>query len=304
MASPSTNAIRLLILLISSPYAHTRRELLRKIGMDEGNTTTFDRYKNAIETAGILIDRDNHHRYAIIPQTGFKSLTALSPLTDQDKSVIKEALDTLPAAKSHALYGKLDSLYDFQRLGLESLRRPEIDKIDALEGAIQAKQRVKLIRYRSKTSNTERDRVVEPFQVQTEIGTVLAYDTEKMRTAHFKLSRMERVQVLDQKWVHEEMHQHHPSDIFEIVDSTKVPVNLRLRVSAYNDLIELHPQARIHIRPASEPDTFDLQAPVNHKFIGLLPFLLANWNNVTILGPAELRERVRMEVGRMVEWAG
>ncbi len=302
MATPSEHTVRILLMLLGAPYRYTRRQVHEKLGIVAKNSKVFDRCKEAIEGAGITVDRNDKHRYAVIPKTGFKELIHLSPLSDEDKVSLKSALQTFGLAKSHSLYNKIETLLDFQSLGLEALRRPEIEKIDAIEGARRNKQRVKLIRYRSKTSNTELDRLVEPFDLQTEIGTLLAYDVDKMRTAHFKLARMERVEVLDDPWMYEMQHQHHPSDLFEIVDVRKVNVNLRLRVAAYSDLIEKHPQARSYIRPANEEGIFDLQAPVNHKFIGLLPFLLANWRNVTILGPAELRERVKEEVREMGGW--
>jgi predicted DNA-binding transcriptional regulator YafY len=299
MDSPSTKTLRLLLKLLAAPGRLTKKQLGTYVGLKD--RSSISDHLRHIEAAGISVGRDHHNRYFVIPTTGFKELSYLSPLSDADKVRIRGALSQLPDAEAQQLSNKLNSLLDFQALGLEALRRPELEKIDAVEEAVREKARVLLVNYRSRNSNDERDRKVEVFGIEPEIGMIRAYDTEKMRTSHFMLSRMDRVTVLDEPWMFGPQHSHHPSDAFNIVDKKKVMVDLTLTVSAYNDLVERNPQARQYTRKGAEENTYQFQGRVNEKFIGLKQYLLSNWRDVTIHGPASLKARMTDEVQAMLD---
>lgn len=300
MPTPGTNAVRVLLKLLAAPYTYTAKQLGEQIGKSKDAVLA---YIGNIEAAGIQVLSDDLHRRAILPQTGFKELRYLSPLSDEDKILIRSALQQFTGtAESMQLYNKLETLYDFQQLGIEALRRPALEKISALEDAKKKKQRVILRNYRSRTSNTERDRQVEAFGIEPEIGMVRAYDIEKQRTSHFMLSRIDRVQLLDTPWQYEKLYLHKQADAFNIVDDRTIMVQLTLSVSAYNDLVESHPQARQYVRRGAEANTYDFQARINHKFIGLTHFILANWRHVTVHGPKELKSRLQSETEEMAKF--
>jgi|AntRauTorckE5430_2_1112549.scaffolds.fasta_scaffold01909_3 predicted DNA-binding transcriptional regulator YafY len=296
MNNPTTNAIRLLLKLLSSPNRMTRRDLVEYLGVSKPDIVTG--YINNIQAAGITIEADEHHRYNVIPRRGFKELSYLAPLSEADKSRLKSLLGQLPTAEATQLYNKLESLYDFQQLGLNVLRAPEIEKIRDLEVAIRDRQRVVLVNYRSRTGNDVRNRTVEAFGIEPEHGLVRAYDTQagKLRTSHFMISRFDRVRVLDEPWAYEQDHYLRPADAFNIVMDRTTMVHFTLDVGAYNDLIERHPKARQFTRPGKREDTWDFQGKVNAQFIGLIPFLIANWRGVAVHGPAPLFERLQEEI--------
>jgi len=302
MQTPSTKTLRILLKLLAAPGRLTKKQLGAYVGLTESKN--IQAHINSIRAAGIEISCDKHYRYSAIPKLGFKELNYLSPLNDADKARIKGALSQFPTAEAIQLANKLESIYDFQQLGLEALRRPEVDKFKTVEKAIREQKRIVLVNYRSRNSNAERDRKVEAFGIEPEIGMIRAYDTEKLRTSHFMLSRMDRVNLLDEPWMYTSLHSHNPSDAFNIVMKNKVMVDLTLSVSAYNDLIERNPQARQYTRRGSEENTFQFQARINHKFIGLRQFLLANWREVTIHSPANLREEMRGEAAAMLKQLG
>ena len=299
MPTPTTNAIRLLLKLLASPNRMTRRDLVKFLDVSKPDIITG--YIQNIQAAGITIERDKHHRYSVLPRRGFKELNYLAPLTETDKDRLKGLLDQLPTAEATQLYNKLESLYDFQQLGLDILREPELEKINDLEGAIRDKRQVVLVNYRSRSGNDMRDRIVEPFDIEPEYGMVRAYDTEagKLRTSFFMLARFDRVRKLDSSWAYEQEHRLSPADAFNIVMDRKELVRLTLNVSAYNDLIERHPRARQFVRPGKAEDTWDFQGKVNAKFIGLIAFLLANWRGVVVHGPGELREILGREIAEL-----
>lgn len=302
MDSPSTKTLRILLKLLAAPKRLTKKQLGAFVGLKDRSSVTD--HLNHIKAAGINVKFDEHNRYYVLPSIGFKELNYLSPFSETDKTRIKGALSQLPSAEALQLSNKLESLLDFQALGLEALRRPELEKVEAIKEAIREERRVMLINYRSRNSNDERDREVEVFGLEPEIGMIRAYDVEKLRTSHFLLNRMDRVKVLDVPWKYGGLHNHHPSDAFNIVDNNKVMVDLTLSVSAYNDLVERNPNARQYTRKGAEENTYQFQGRINEKFIGLRQFLLANWQHVTVHSPDGLREVIRGEAEAMLKRLG
>lgn len=295
--SPSTKTVRLLLKLLANPKRLTAKQLLAFLGLKA--RSDFRNHISHLQAAGIEVSHDNHYRYYVVPTTGFKELNYLAPLNEADKVRIKSALSRFPEAEALQLGNKLESLYDFQALGLEALRRPELEKMNAVEESLRTRKRALLVNYRSRSSNSERDRKVEVFDIRPEIGMVLAYDCEKLRASFFKLSRTDRVDLLDESWMYEAQHHNKVSDCFNIVDNHQEHVDLTLKVSAYNDLVEAHPAARQHIRKGTVEGTYDFAGRVNHKYIGLRQFIFANWKDVTIHRPEDLRHAIAREVEEM-----
>jgi hypothetical protein len=294
MPTPTTNAVRLLLKLLAAPRRHTRAELAGFLNVAKLDTVTG--YLNNLRAAGLDISFDEHNRYYVVPhQRGFRELEYLAPLSESDKARIRGLLDQLPTAEATQLYNKLESLYDYQQLGLEALRQPELEKISDAEQAMREKRRALLVGYRSRSSNDVRDRKVEIFGVEPERGMLRAYDVEpgKRRTSFFLLSRIERIRLLEEPWMCEQEHYYRAADAFNIVMDRTELVRLTLDVGAYNDLIERHPPARQHTRPGKQPNTYDFQGRVNAKFIGLTAFILANWRGVEVHGPDPLRQHLR-----------
>ena len=292
MPTPTTNAIRLLLKLLAAPRRLTRQNLADFLNVPKLDTVTG--YMNNLRAAGIDVAHDEHYRYYVVPRRGFKELEYLSPLSEGDKTRLKGLLAQLPTAEATQLYNKLESLYDYQQLGLEALREPEIEKINEIERACREKKRVLLVGYRSRSSNAVRDRKVEAFALEPERGMIRAYDVdaEKRRTLFFMLSRMERVVILDEPWMCESEHYYRQADAFNIVMDKTELVRLTLQVSAYNDLVERHPQSLQLIRPGKEVDTYDFQGRINAEFKGLIPFLLANHWYVEVHAPDNLLTRL------------
>lgn len=301
MNTPTTNAIKLLLKLLATPNRLTRRDLVEYLGVSKPDIVTG--YINNIRAAGIMIECDQHYRYSIIPRKGFKELNYLAPLSEEDKRRLKDLLGQLPTAEATQLYNKLESLYDFQQLGLDVLREPELEKINGLEVAIREKRQVTLVNYRSRTGNDMRSRRVEPFDVEPEQGLVRAFDTEegKLRTSFFLLARFDRVRVTESSWQYEQEHRLSPADAFNIVMDRKELVHFTLNVGAYNELIERHTKARQFIRPGKKEETWDFQGKVNAKFLGLLQFLLANWRGVEVHSPERLRIILREEIAGLAK---
>ncbi|MCB9053570.1 MAG: WYL domain-containing protein [Lewinellaceae bacterium] len=296
--TPRERVIKVLLRILSYPYRYTRRDLAQYFGVSKD---AINEDIAAFRNIGLSIEYDdeNQHRLAILPDREFKELRHLQPLSDEDKSRIARALDFVPKREAIYLRRKLESLYDFQRLGLRALRKPALDRIDRLAAALKNREQVILENYRSR-SNQIRDRLVEPFHVDPEKDTLQAYDVEQKDSRHYRLSRIERVHLTGQPWQYKNDHRAKITDVFRIADNDQVPVHLHLDVFAYNSLTEEFPLTITYIDPGTESNTFELQCSVNHEFKGIQNFIMSNAQHVDIIYPVELRERVKEEAKKIL----
>lgn len=293
--TPRERVIRVLLRILAHPYRYTKRDLAQYFGMSKD---ALKEDISAIRNVGLTIDHDDQHHLAILPEREFQELRHLQPLSEEDKARLAGVLQYLPGREALYLRKKLESLYDFQQLGLRALRKPALDRIDRLSAAKQQQEQAILENYRSR-SNQVRDRLVEPFHVDPEKDTLQAYDVEAKDSRHYRLSRIERVRLTGNRWQHAGDHRIKITDVFRIADNDQVPVHLTLDVFAYNSLTEEFPLTGTYLDPGSEPNTYDFHCQVNHEFKGLLNFIMANALHVDIISPAHLRSIVRAEAEKI-----
>ncbi len=291
--------LRLLLNVLARPYQFTRRELAEKFGKSKN---TIDEDIKAIKAVGLGFDQNIQDKCAIIPDRTFKELDYLMPLSRDEQITISQAIDQYFAnsKKSKSLINKINSLYDFQRLGIRALRRPELEKLDPLNFAKTNRRQVILEAYRS-NSNQIRDRKVEAFHVNSEHGTIQAYDVEDRAVRHFKLNRFERIHMTDVEWQFAKHHDFKYTDVFRIANNSKENVELQLDVFAYNALMENYPKARGDISPGAEANTFHFQSDINADFLGLTNFILGNRGHVQILAPGSLKEHIINEAQKIID---
>lgn len=300
--TPRERTLRILVKLLAHPYRFTRQDLANEF--NDGQKEAIEGDIKALKASDIGFHQEKKppYRMAIIPDRRLKELKRLLPLNEDDRLRIRGLLTQYMSEKD-ALYlnNKLESLYDFQKLGLRALQRPALEKIDLLENALQKKKQVRIERYHSNNSNSISDRQVEPFHIDPELDTLQAYDVDKQKVSHFRLSRIERVVPTDIPWAYESSHGYKYTDVFRIADNDQVMVQLRLTVWGYNALVEAFPKARAETTPGAQPNTFEFQSKVNRPFLGLINFIMGNADNVEVLHPEELRERLREEAKKILE---
>ncbi|MEO1627873.1 MAG: WYL domain-containing protein, partial [Bacteroidota bacterium] len=282
------------------PYQFTRKRLAKDMGVSK---KTIDEDISEIKRAGMKVEHDQpYYRLAVIPDKAFKELDQLMPLTQIEQALIKVAIDKTTGSTKEAakLKRKISSLYDFQRLGIRALRRPELEKLDLLTAGLNSEKRVILENYRS-NSNDIRNRTVEPFDIDSENGMLQAFDVDDQASKHFKISRIKRISLTDLPWGFKHLHHYKYTDVFRIADNNKVPVRLQLDIYAYNALVENYPKSRIDISPDMEENRYDFHSKVNANFLGLTNFILGNWGHVKILGPESLKEHILQETHKIID---
>ena len=294
-----TRVLRILVTLVESPYRYTKSQIAHQYGVSKD---TISNDFNSIQNAGFILDFDDQYRYGLKQEKPFTQLKDLLHFSEEDQVLLHQAIDQIApyTKRGNVLKKKLAALYDFKRLGFAYLKKPYLTKIDLLMQAKNKKLQIILEDYRSSNSNIITNRHVEPFYVSPPEDTLQAYDLDKKGLRHFRISRIKRVKILEQKWQKEGHHVIQITDPFRIVDNNQVLVELVLKVGARNELIERFPLTKAYITDGVEENTYHFQCMVNHRYYGLMNFILGYYHQgIDVVEPEGLLEHLRKAVGQL-----
>jgi predicted DNA-binding transcriptional regulator YafY len=294
--TPRVRIVKIIMDLLDNQSGYTRKELAARYGL---SVDSIKDDLNAIETAGFILEKDERHRYSFKLTKPYQQLKNLLHFSEDDQILLEKAIDQIAAhtKSGNRLKRKLNSLYDYHKLGHAYLRKPYLTRLNLLEQGQKDKKVVILKGYRSSNSNTILDRYVEPFHLDPSLDSLHALDTKIKKLRHFKISRIARVEMTDINWQYQGHHHIKLTDPFRINDDNQVPVHLRFKLGAYNELIEQFPIAENHIVIDNEEGVYDFQCKVNHQFIGLTNFILGFHHQlVEIIEPESLREHLHQQL--------
>ncbi len=293
--------LRVMRAIMEQPFRYTKKELAELYGVHED---TIKQDFEAFRTAGFDLEYDRGtYRYGFKVDKPFEELKSLFQLEEADLLRLLRAFDQLALGDPEfvRLRDRLASLLEYTQREHAYMRRPYLTKVKLLEQARTEKRQVLLVDYHSSNSNVVADRRVEPFFARAEDDILQAFDVDKQLLRHFRLSRIKRIRLLDAPWAYEEKHQILATDPFRIVGDQQVMVHLRLRVGAYNELVERFPASKAYVQEDAEDEgVFDFQCRVNHRFYGLTNFILGFHHQIVeVLEPEELKTHLQAEAQRM-----
>ena len=189
------------------------------------------------------------------------------------------------------------TIEDIRRRRLENLRKTD-DKTIILKDAIQKERKVRLVRYKSSNSGTIQNRTVEAFHMDSN-EYVHCYEAEHDKVKVFRISRAEKVVMLDEPWEHKSRHQKLKMDPFHMSGGTAIDVKLRLKLEAKNAIEELYPDLSSCIKPY-DSSTWTLQT-FTYNLYPLTMFYLSHAPYVEIVNVAGLKEAVKEYVSRYLK---
>lgn len=299
--SPKYRLLAILKLLIESPYQYTKRTLATKYNVD---SDTIKKDFDELRDADFDVQYDEKYRYAIVPNKQLEHLEEMLFFTESEKEILVEALANNAKAsekRTKRMQEKLNTIYDVSKLGSSLFSRTFLAKANLLEQAKQQKKVVKLINYRSTNSSEVNNRLVEPFLVSVKEDILHAFDVEKKAIRHYRISRIERVELQETDWQYETQHYVTATDPFRIVNDHKVRVHIRLKVGGYNELLERFPLTQAYLQPsADEQGIYDFECKVNEKFFGLTNFILGYHEHIVeIVEPESLIEHIRRHIAEI-----
>ncbi|MGV8879294.1 MAG: helix-turn-helix transcriptional regulator [Sphingobacteriaceae bacterium] len=286
--------LRLLMLLSGNRY-YTRLELAERASISE---RTIYRYFDSIETAGFILEcKEGAYNLKTNHSTTI-SLQKLFHFSDEEAFMLSKTVSLLEGESpvKGRLTRKLNSLYDFR--ALTQLKSVNIhEQVHLLSEAIHKKQQVCLINYRSSNSENIGDRKVEPFDFLTDYTAVWCYDTASRSSKQFKISRIQKVQLSENKWQFTEKHQLPFTDAFRMSASKPLTeVEALLTLKACNLLTEEFPLAEIYIQ--EEDNRYKLCVPIAN-FHGIGRFVLGLPGQVKVLAPKVFKDFLQNEIKKM-----
>ena len=295
-------ALRILFTIVSSPYTYTRKRLAEMYEVDESQVK---RDFEAFKSAGFELDYDERYRYALVAEKKYDNLKSLLIFSAKEEDILTEALRMLgtndKAVKK--LQDKLSRIYDVSKMH-NTFDKNFLSKMDKLEKARIDKKVIILKDYPSTNSNTVTHRTVEAFHISAEDDIVHAYDLIKKGIRHFRISRITKLDITPNLWENEGHHNIVATDPFRIQENNQVKVHIRLKVGAYNELLERFPLTRSYLRasPDAGEGIYDLECKVNHRFFGLTNFILGYHNDIVeIIEPETLVEHIKNEAQKMLD---
>ena len=243
MDQPKIERLLRLIQMMSGQKNYTIDQLADMLGT---SYRSIYRYIDTFKECGFVVlkVRSNVYKLGKMPKTHI-DLQNLIYFSEEEAYIVNGLIDSLDVSNAHkgTLKKKLSAIYNSINKVDYIVNREAAEHIESLGKAIREKKRVILKGYESSHSNEISDRFIEPFEFTTNCIDIWGYDIEKQENRVFKISRIERVSILEDTWANEDKHQKSKTDCFRISGFTQTPVKLELSMMAKNLLLEEFPLA-------------------------------------------------------------
>jgi predicted DNA-binding transcriptional regulator YafY len=243
MDQPKIERLLRLIKMMSGHENYTIDQLADKLGT---SYRSIYRYIDTFKECGFVVlkVRSNVYKLGKMPKTHL-DLKNLIYFSEEEAYIVNSLIDGLDVSNvlKGSLKKKLAVIYNSIGSIDYVVNREAAEHIEGLGKAIREKKRVILKGYESSHSNEISDRFIEPFDFTTNWIDVWGYDIEKQENRVFKISRIDRVSILEDDWANESKHQKSKTDCFRISGFTQTAVKLELSMMAKNLLLEEFPLA-------------------------------------------------------------
>lgn len=276
--SEQKNLERILTLIreLNTPPPKDVPQLIRRTGISK--TRTYE-YLKLLERMGYQIKTDEQYRKSfefLAPKSGKGALGS------DELAYLQDLIQKFGTNDLHAqnILHKFDLNLSLIPLAdaLPQLHKGRI--IQLIRTAINTGSCLLLRNYRSLTSNTVENRLVEPMEITEDTRYLIAWDTKKAGQRQFKLDRIEEVDILDEKV--KPGHVPSPMDIFGLTGDGWSYVTLKLENTAHHLLLEEFPLSQAFIRKKNKAVFFE--GPVR-DWKGIGRFVLGLPGEIEVIGP-------------------
>ena len=257
---------------------------------------TFERYIELLEDFGFVIQKHKGRFYLEKSGGKFTPTPENIQFTPEEATVIKDALvaSNVDSPLKNEILPKLYALSGVPELAETIYVSGKTKGIKELRQAIEQKKQVRLNKYFSGRTGSEMDRVVEPVKFIQYYKYLIAFETRKKETRHFKISRIQSVTLLNKSWEHEEQHNNIGYDHFGMKGDTPFVVNLELSGLAYRLLIEEYPPLKDKISPIENGQYNLITEVMAHEGIGR--FIMGLAAEITIHEPESLKKYIQKKI--------
>jgi predicted DNA-binding transcriptional regulator YafY len=203
------------------------------------------RYIDTFREAGFVIKKVDNFIKLDKSSPYFKDISELIHFTEEEAFILKSAIENIDENNllKQNLKKKLYTVYNYNILAETIVSGKNGKNVQQLVEAIENKHSVILSNYSSAHGNDIRDRHVEAYAFTTNYVQVWCYCPAENTNKLFKVSRIGSVEVLQEKWQHEENHKSGCIDIFRMNSCEMKHIKLKLGLRSANLLIEEFPLA-------------------------------------------------------------
>ena len=289
MDQPKIERMLRLMRLMASNTNYTIDELAERLG------TTYRsiyRYIDTFKECGFAVEKLQGGVYKMTTvNRSYPNFEKLLYFSQEEAYLVNSLIDRLDPtnALKAELKRKLAVIYNSTSIADFVDKRSNAANVEKLGNAIRAKRKVILHNYESGSSHTVRDRLVEPFAFTTNFIDVWAYDLEDGHNKLFKISRIDSVEVLEDKWEQERAHRRQGMDVFRMTGHSGKRVQLRISTYAKDLLVEEYPLAEKDVKRKGQYWMLDTEI---FDYAGICRFYLGLADQIKIVESPEFTEYV------------
>lgn len=262
------------------------------------------RYIETFRELGFVVEKRGN-RYRVAPSSPFfRRITERIHFTEDEALTINQVLNAVydRSPQVRHLRQKLSSLYDFDVLARHGVDEHIARNLATLYDAVKLERVAVLRGYVSPSSGKVSDRMVEPYMFLSENSEVRCYELATGMNKTFKISRAERVDLLDMLWSHKEAHLPFYTDMFGFSGEQLFPVRLVLGPLSARLLIEEVPSAASQLALLDD-GRYRLHAHVcSYKGVGR--FVLGLCDDVEVESPRDFKDYLRARVRFLTQKIG
>ena len=251
------------------------------------------RYIETFRELGFVVEKRGN-RYRVAPSSPFfRRITERIHFTEDEALTINQVLNAVydRSPQVRHLRQKLSSLYDFDVLARHGVDEHIARNLATLYDAVKLERVAVLRGYVSPSSGKVSDRMVEPYMFLSENSEVRCYELATGMNKTFKISRAERVDLLDMLWSHKEAHLPFYTDMFGFSGEQLFPVRLVLGPLSARLLIEEVPSAASQLALLDD-GRYRLHAHVcSYKGVGR--FVLGLCDDVEVESPRDFKDYLK-----------
>jgi predicted DNA-binding transcriptional regulator YafY len=285
-----------LLLLLTDNGTYTAQQIADRLGITRRMLYYYFDY---LRSSGFHLIKSGLHYRLDRNSIFFKKLQASIALTEDEAAYICRTLDASAPddIMAQGIKTKLSRQFCLADTSNPALLRRVNKCIEALKEAMVRRQMVVLKNYSSPHSHTVSDRIVEPFLLMNNGREVRCHEIKSHQNKTFKLSRMEKVEIIDVPWIHEDEHRQVYTDFFMFSGEHRYPVELTMGQLSHNLMIEEYPLSEPCFSPIDATHwRFSGHAA---SLLGIGRFILGLYDDIEILGCDELKTYIADKVEAM-----
>lgn len=262
------------------------------------------RYIETFRELGFVVEKRGN-RYRVSPSSPFfRRITERIHFTEDEALTINQVLNAVydRSPQVRHLRQKLSSLYDFDVLARHGVDEHIARNLASLYDAVKLERVAVLRGYVSPSSGKVSDRMVEPYMFLSENSEVRCYELATGMNKTFKISRAERVDLLDMLWSHKEAHQPFYTDMFGFSGEQLFSVRLVLGALSARLLLEEVPSVASQLALLDD-GRYRLHARVcSYKGVGR--FVLGLCDDVEVESPRDFKDYLRARIRFLTQKIG